>query len=60
MCIGNAITRHVDHDKSVKRNGSTEEEKRFTSAQFGSGAAMKAKAVAFLMPRIRDKVAVDA
>lgn len=55
-----SITRYVDHDKDVKGNGASVDEKRFTSAQFGSGAAMKAKAVAFLMPRIADKVLVAA
>jgi phage/plasmid-like protein (TIGR03299 family) len=38
----NAVTRYVDHDRG------SDLEKRFTSAQFGSGAQMKAKAVAYL------------
>lgn len=55
-----AITRYVDHDKSVRRNGESEDAKRFTSAQFGSGAQLKAKAMGLLLPRIKDKVAVAA
>lgn len=51
----NAITRWVDHDR-VSENGDGGE-KQFTSAQFGSGAAVKEKAVALLLPLIRDKVA---
>lgn len=43
-----AVTRYVDHDKDVKGNGVGVAEKRFTSAQFGTGAQMKAKAVSFL------------
>jgi phage/plasmid-like protein (TIGR03299 family) len=50
----NAITRYVDHE----RGG--DDEKRFTSAQFGSGAGVKAKAVDFLMPLIKDRVPVAA
>ena len=50
----NAITRYVDHDRTG------EEEKRFLSAQFGSGAAVKAKAMTLLMPRIADKVLIAA
>jgi phage/plasmid-like protein (TIGR03299 family) len=45
----NAVTRYVDHDKHTK--GSDENESRFLSSNFGSGAAMKAKAVALLMPK---------
>jgi len=54
----NAITRYVDHDRSTRGNGVSQDEKQFTSAQFGSGAAMKAKAVDFILPRIKDKVAL--
>jgi phage/plasmid-like protein (TIGR03299 family) len=43
----NAVTRYVDHDRST-RGGSSQDESRFLSAQFGSGAAMKAKAVELL------------
>jgi phage/plasmid-like protein (TIGR03299 family) len=51
----NAITRYVDHDRSA-RGGS--EDARLVSAQFGSGAQMKAKAMGLLMPRISDRVAL--
>lgn len=47
----NAITRYVDHDRT-----SGGDEKEFTSAQFGSGAQLKAKAIGLLMPRIKDRV----
>ena len=43
----NAVTRYVDHDRST-RGGTSQDESRFLSAQFGSGAAMKAKAVELL------------
>lgn len=55
----NAITRYVDHDRST-RGGSDVDESRFTSAQFGSGAALKQKAMDLLMPRIQDKVLIPA
>jgi phage/plasmid-like protein (TIGR03299 family) len=41
----NAVTRYVDHDRSTRGGNG---EGRFLSAQFGSGAAMKEKAVATL------------
>lgn len=45
----NALTRWVDHDRSVRGNGgSSDTERQFLSAQFGSGADLKAKAVAYL------------
>jgi phage/plasmid-like protein (TIGR03299 family) len=44
----NAVTRYVDHDRSTRGNGNDATEKRFVSAQFGSGAALKAKAVTYL------------
>jgi phage/plasmid-like protein (TIGR03299 family) len=43
----NAVTRYVDHDRST-RGGASPEESRFTSAQFGAGASMKAQAVELL------------
>lgn len=46
----NAVTRYVDHDKHTK--GADENESRFLSSNFGSGAAMKAKAIDLLMPRM--------
>ena len=52
----NAITRYADHDRSTRGGNGGEMEARFTSSQFGSGAALKAKAVGLLMPMIRDKV----
>jgi len=42
----NAVTRYVDHAKSTR--GGDEAEARLLSAQFGSGAAMKAEAVRLL------------
>lgn len=50
----NAITRYVDHDRT-----SGADEKQFLSSQFGSGAALKGKAMELLLPRIADKVAVS-
>ncbi len=50
-----AITRWVDHDRT-SINGDNGE-KQFTSANFGSGDAVKGKAVALLMPLVKDKVA---
>lgn len=50
-----AVTRYVDHDRSTR--GGDAIEKRFESAQFGSGAALKAQAFDLLLPLVRDKVA---
>lgn len=50
----NSITRYVDHDRTG------DDEKRFTSAQFGSGAGMKGKAMDLLMPLIKDRVPIAA
>lgn len=44
----NAVTRYVDHDKST-RGGADANEARVLSAEFGSGAAMKQKAVQLLI-----------
>ena len=44
----NAVTRYVDHDRSTRNGNGDAGEARFISAQFGSGAAMKAKAVEVL------------
>jgi phage/plasmid-like protein (TIGR03299 family) len=53
-----AVTRYVDHARSVKANGAGNETiARFDAANFGSGAALKAKAVGLLMPMIDFKVA---
>ena len=57
----NAVTRYVDHDKSVRGSDDYqggESEARFASAQFGSGSQMKALAWNLLAPRIKDKVPV--
>jgi phage/plasmid-like protein (TIGR03299 family) len=53
----NAITRYVDHDRSTRRDNP--EESRFLSAQFGSGAAMKAKAVEVLTTEFSNTKAED-
>jgi phage/plasmid-like protein (TIGR03299 family) len=55
----NAVTRYVDHQRST-RGDDDETAARFGSAQFGSGATLKAKAWDLLMPRIKDKVPVAA
>lgn len=47
----NAITRWVDHEKSVR--GENKVEAQVLSANFGQGAALKAKAVGLLMPSLR-------
>lgn len=50
-----AITRYVDHDR-VSINGDNGE-KQFLSANFGSGDSLKGKAMALLVPLIKDKIA---
>lgn len=45
----NAITRYVDHDRGT-RGGDSPAEARVLSANFGSGAQLKAKAVDLLLP----------
>lgn len=55
----NAVTRYVDHDRSTRNGDVSTEEARFTSAQFGSGAALKGKAMDLLMPRLKDRVPVS-
>jgi phage/plasmid-like protein (TIGR03299 family) len=60
-CAFNAVTRYVDHDRSTRKTGeASEAEAQFASAQFGSGASMKAQAMALLMPRVKDKVLIAA
>ncbi len=44
----NAVTRYVDHDRSTRGGNGNADESRFLSAQMGSGAAMKARAVELL------------
>ena len=48
----NAITRYVDHDRSTRGGDSTDEAKAL-SANFGSGASLKAKAVGLLLPNFK-------
>jgi phage/plasmid-like protein (TIGR03299 family) len=48
----NAVTRYVDHDKST-RGGANQDEARVLSANFGSGATMKARAVEMLLPNFK-------
>lgn len=59
----NAVTRYADHGRAI-RNASAnggEEAARFYNANFnGTGATMKAKAVQFLMPLIKDRMLVAA
>jgi len=54
-----AITRYVDHDRGTRQSEHAGEAK-VLSAQFGSGAALKGKAMGLLMPRIKDRVLIDA
>ena len=59
-----AVTRYVDHDRSV-RNAANETVGRFDSGTFGSGDAMKGKAMELLLPLVdpslfRDKVLIPA
>lgn len=59
-----AVTRYVDHDRTV-RNAPDETVGRFDSGTFGSGDAMKGKAMALLLPLVdpslfRDKVLIPA
>jgi phage/plasmid-like protein (TIGR03299 family) len=56
----NTITRYVDHDRTTRGNGVSAEEKQFTSAQFGSGAALKGKAVALLMAKMETELGARA
>ena len=44
----NAVTRYVDHNRTT-RGGASPLEARFLSAQFGSGAALKAQAHKLLL-----------
>ena len=54
-----AVTRYVDHERST-RGGESEDSARFESANFGSGEALKQKAMGLLLPLIKDKVPVAA
>jgi phage/plasmid-like protein (TIGR03299 family) len=53
-----AITRYVDHDRSTRKDPTGEAQ--FVSAQFGSGDALKGKAMDLLLPCVRDKELVAA
>lgn len=57
-----AVTRYVDHDRTVKTgNGALPESlARFQSATFGSGDVMKGKAMEMLLPLVKDRVLIDA
>ncbi len=48
----NAVTRYVDHDKAT-RGHANQDEARVLSANFGTGAAMKARAVELLLPAFK-------
>jgi phage/plasmid-like protein (TIGR03299 family) len=59
-----AVTRYVDHDRTV-RNAPNDTVGRFDSGTFGSGDAMKGKAMELLFPLVdpslfRDKVLIPA
>jgi phage/plasmid-like protein (TIGR03299 family) len=56
-----AVTRYVDHDRGTRSGDNlSENEARFLSAQFGSGAAMKQQAWNLLAPLVKPLVAVAA
>lgn len=55
-----AVTRYADHDRSVKSGDVREDVARFASAQFGTGDAIKGKAMALLMPLVKDRVLIAA
>jgi phage/plasmid-like protein (TIGR03299 family) len=55
-----AVTRYVDHDRSTRSSSGNEIEAKALSSQFGSGAALKGKAMDLLLPRIKDKVLIAA
>lgn len=55
-----AITRYADHDRTAKGGNGQAGIARFNSAQFGSGDAFKGKAMAMLLPLVKDKVELAA
>lgn len=55
-----AVTRYADHDRSVKNGDVKEDVARFASAQFGTGDAIKGKAMSLLLPLVKDKVLIAA
>lgn len=48
------LTRYVDHDRSTRNAGASEVNKRFQSAQFGSGAALKSQGMDILQGILRN------
>jgi phage/plasmid-like protein (TIGR03299 family) len=48
------LTRYVDHDRATRNAGGNESTKRFQSAQFGSGAALKSQGMAILQGILKD------
>jgi len=50
-----AVTRYVDYDRTV-RNADNDTVGRFDSGTWGSGDALKGKAMGILLPRVKDKV----
>ncbi len=54
-----AVTRYCDHDRTT-RGGDSRLEAQVTSNFFGSGDNLKGKAMDLLLPRIREKVLVNA
>lgn len=63
-CLLNGVTRYVDHERSVRTDGGKRDwtAARFDAGTFGSGDAMKGKAMALLLPMLpdRDKVLIPA
>jgi len=55
-----AVTRYADHDRSVQKGSQREDVARFNSAQFGTGDAIKGKAMQLLLPMVKDKVLIAA
>jgi len=55
-----AVTRYADHDRSVQKGDQSETVARFSSAQFGTGDAIKGKAMGLLLPLVKDKVLIAA
>ncbi len=47
-CALNAVTRYVDHSRTIRTGAGCADETRFLSSQMGSGATMKEKAVTLL------------
>jgi len=57
----NAVTNYADHARGVRNTtGVSEAEARFTSANFGTGAELKATAWQLLAPLVKGRVAVAA